>query len=378
MTDRPIDPRMVKWDDAPQADSVQWDQPEQDKLKAAAPYYLGPAGTLRAGRDALKFVDDVTTRVGYKAGEVATDAGTALGLSPEVAAGGGVVANMAGQGAVSGALGSLVRAPALLEKGARVLMQSAIKPNQLARTSGKADAAITTMLEKNIPATEAGRDMLKTRVADLETEIQGILNNSPAVVDKHAVAATLKDAFDKVKHNLSVNTDNAAISNTFQTFLNHPLLQGSSQVPVNVANRMKQAIYKSVSDKAYGPNAAAQSAEILAEKTLARGLKENVGRAEPAVLPPMEEQKELLRALKVLEPRIGVEGNKNIIGLGTLSPSVEQAVIWLVDRSPWFKSQLAQSAYHSRKRLPQEAATAAVAAESGVRQTSDPLPPMLR
>lgn len=377
MSDRPIDPRMVKWDDAPiDAKSVQWE--EQDKLKAAAPYYLGPAGTLRAARDGLKIIDDVTTRVGYRAGEVATDIGTAAGLSPEVAAGGGVVANMAGQGAVSAGIGSLVRAPAALEGAARRLMASAIKPRLDARRAGNVDAAITTMLEKNIPATEAGRNALKTRVDDLEVEIQGILDNSSAVVDKHAVATSLKDAFDKVKLNLDAKADSSVIADSFQKFLDHPVLQNTTNIPVSVANRMKQAFYKSLSDKAYGPNAARNTAEQIAEKTLARGLRENIGRAEPSVVPPLAEQKELLRALKVMEPQVAVEGNKNVLGLGTLSPSVEQVVIWLADRSPWFKSQLAQVAYQGRKRLPQEVATAAVAAESGIRQTSDPLPPMLR
>src|SRR5690349_21785167 len=145
---------------------------ETDTLKEAAPYYLGPAGTLRAGRDLLKTVDDITTRVGYGTGGFATDLATKMGASPETAATTGVVANMAGQGAVSAGLGQLIRAPALLEKGARTLMQSAVKPSLEARRSGRAADAITTMLERNIPATEAGRDMLKTRVADLEDNIQ--------------------------------------------------------------------------------------------------------------------------------------------------------------------------------------------------------------
>ena len=344
---------------------------ENDMLKKAAPFYMGPFGTARAARDVLHGVDELTTRAGYKAGELASDTATGFGFSPETSAAIGVGYNMLGQAGVSAGLGSLVRAPVAMQNLGRRIMQSVVKPEREARLSGKADTAINTMLERKISGTEGGRDLLKDRIGELEGKIQGILDRSTGLVDRDIIAGdALTGALSKVKNNLDVRSDTKAITETIDKFKNHPQLGGAQHFPVKMANEMKQSLYRTMGEKPYGSLAAKSTAETIAEKWLAKGLRENVGRMEPGVVPSLAEQSELINALKVMSPRVSVEGNKNQIGIGIVSPSVEKLVVWLADRSPWFKSKLAQTAYHGT-RLPQELATAGVAAESGLRQKRD-------
>ena len=132
-----------------------------DRLKAApvAPQSenfltASGAGPIAQGINlALKGLDKAQD----VAGSGVTEGMSRLGASPEVSAGLGTAANI-GVGAIAPtAIGKAATGAApILESAARRLMQSSIKPNLAARTSGQADKAITTMLDKGISATEGG------------------------------------------------------------------------------------------------------------------------------------------------------------------------------------------------------------------------------
>ena len=347
-----IDRTKVQWD-APSIDpaQVQWDEAKPPMRRvgdAALSGFMraGPLGmALGAWREGAAIGGENLNRSAYRAGGAVTDFASNLGASPPVAAGAGYATNVGIQAlpVIAGAgMGHAFAQP--LKPVANWLMQSAMKPSQIMRESGAAERAATTMLDRGISATRGGREQLQGLVTGLETQIDDILTRSPAQVDKYAVASTLRSALNKVKTNLSANADAATIQASFDDFINHPLLKNTQLFPVSLANQMKQSIYSALGPNAYVPGVKTGTAR-LADKTIARGLRENVARAEPGVVGPLSEQAELLNALKVMTPQALREGNKNIVGLGALSPTVENALVWALDRSPWTKSLLAQGLY---------------------------------
>jgi hypothetical protein len=321
-----------------------------DRLRSAA---MGgfmrnslPGMGLDLIRESSAITGEKYNKAAYNAGGAVTDVATNLGASPEVAAGAGLAANVGIQAVPTllsyGAGAGLTKAAAT--PVAKSLMQSAIKPSPKHVLSGKADKAVDTLLEQGINVSRGGVTKLQQQIGGLEDEISRVLSKSPASVDKYAVAATLKDAWAKVQKELSPDASTEKIAESFKAFINHPLLQ-SNQIPVKLANEMKQEAYRKLGESAYGLGAQ-NTATSLAEKTLARGLRENIGRAEPEISPMLADQSELVNALKVIGNRAATESNKNPFGLGLLASNPLAGAAFAVDRSALLKSLLARGIFN--------------------------------
>ena len=321
-----------------------------------------PSALAYMGAEGLKIANEKMLQGAYDIGGRVTDVATGIGLSPETSAKLGFGANVGIQ-----AIPAMVATPAakaaspVMESGARWLMQSAVKPNLSARTSGAAPRAIDTMLDRGIAATGGGLEATQAKVTSLEKTINTILEQSPATVNKFEVAKNLKKAVEDTKLSLSRASNLDEIRKAHSDFWNHDAIKNMSDIPVALANKMKQAFYKELSDKAYVPGAQV-TAYDKAEKALAGGIRKEIGAAEPAVVPSLAEQSELINVIKVLGPRVAVEGNKNIIGLGILSPTSEKMLVWMLDRYPWFKSWMAYTMHKGAERIPQAVAGTGVAA----------------
>jgi hypothetical protein len=63
--------------------------------------------------------------------------------------------------------------------------------------------------------------------------------------------------------------------------------------------------------------------------------------------------------MKLVEKRAGIEGNKNIVGLGALSPSLESFLVWMLDRYPAGKSVLARMMHSGQETIPSAAGNVA-------------------
>ena len=98
--------------------------------------------------------------------------------------------------------------------------------------------------------------------------------------------------------------------------MSHPSVDPLGTMSVQAAQAMKQGNYKALGDAAYGMGLK-PAAERDAIKAVTAALKKNIERAEPAVAPINKEVSDLMNAIKVSQRRALIEGNKDIVPLGS-------------------------------------------------------------
>ena len=299
-------------------------------------------------------VEGPVDRAIFEAGGKATDALSKIGVSPEIAAGGGFLTNLGLQvGTTFLGGGAGAKAAPALEAGAKIAMQSALKPTLNNLRSGKAAKAIDTMLEGGFNATPGGVQAMKAEIAKLNDEIVSAISNSPATVDKNAVASRLMDSLKKFSMQVNPNSDVKAIEKAWTEFLDHPVLAGQRTMPVQTAQEMKQATYRALGEKSYGE---LKGAEVEAQKQLARGLKEEIAAAVPQIAGLNKKESELINALSIAERRALMDGNKNIGGLAWLSHNPSAWAAFMADKSALFKSLVARMLHSGSQAIPENVA----------------------
>jgi hypothetical protein len=277
---------------------------------------------------ALGGAKGLLARVGGGAATGATGAGVTGGID-EAGAGAVIGGAMPVAGKILSTVGGFI--------SPERLMQSALKPTLAQQKSGEAKTAIDTLLKYGINATQGGAEKLKSMVRGVDDEISNLIAGSGKTVSKEKVLSTLGDVESKFANQVSPTSDIAAIQNVGADFARHPLID-SGDIPIELAQKLKQGTYKIV-DKKYGQLG---SAEIEAQKGLARGLKEQMAEAVPAVAPLNAKQSELIKALKVTGRRAMMDDNRNPVGLAGLSQSPSQLAAMLADRSALLKSLAAR------------------------------------
>lgn len=328
---------------------------------ALAGMFSGRGSPLAGAMNALTDRSgELQREVAYNAGGAVTDVASNLGASPETAAKLGFGANVATQAAptlLAGELAKKAFGPSMRE-GGRTLMQSALKPTLNNLKSGKAAKAIETMLQEGYSPTKGGVDAMKARISDLNDEIAEAIKNSPATVDKGKVAAHLNDTLKKFETQVNPTADVNAIQNAWTEFLSHPLLSGKKDMPVQLAQQMKQGTYKALGEKAYGEQ---KGAAAEAQKALARGLKEEISQAVPGVAAKNKMESDLINAAKIAERRVLMDANKNPLGLGWLAQPW-MIPFWMWDRSPAAKGLTARALYSGSEQIPATLTRAGVGA----------------
>lgn len=282
--------------------------------------------------------------------------GTGIGATEGAITSGLINPEEIGTGAILGGLLRNVPAAftALTDRGSRRLMQSAIKPSAANLESGDAGRAITTMLEEGVNPTQGrtifgkGLDTLQKKVTNLNTQISDIIKNSKGSVNKNTVVSYLDDMERKALMQVAPDTDLNAIQTVRDQFLAHPLAQGE-EIPIQLAQEMKKGTYKALGGKAYGE---ISSASKEAQKGIARGIKEGIVEAEPMVAGLNAEESRLLNALNVSERRALMEANKDIVGLGSITPDLGRTLAFMADRNSAFKALLARMLYSTGRATP--------------------------
>lgn len=222
----------------------------------------------------------------------------------------------------------------------RDVMQSALKPDMAALRKGNADKAIDTLLEEGINVSRGGAEKLRTRIETLNDRIAQAIDKSPAMIDKKATAAYLQDTVNKFQKQVTPLSDLKAIQDAWDEFL----AVQPDKIPVRQAQELKQGTYKALGDKSYNE---LKRASTEAQKTLARGLKEEIAKAVPEVRALNAEESKLINALSLVERRALMEANKNPAGLGWLTTKPRDFAFWMADRSGLFKSLVARMIYSS-------------------------------
>ena len=249
----------------------------------------------------------------------------------------------AGTGAMFGAAlpvgfkGAELAGKYIVKPAARRVMQSAVKPTIEQLRKGEAKVAIDTLLDYGISPTQGGVEKIRATLDDLNSQIAGKIAGSKATINKSDVLGYLGDINRKFANQVSPTSDLAAVSGIADDFIAHPLASGQT-ISVPMAQNLKQGTYKALKGK-YGE---AGSAATEAQKALARGLKDEIGKAVPDIVPLNAEEARLLKTLGVAERRALMELNKNPVGLSALAGNPYGFAAFMADRSAAFKAIVAR------------------------------------
>jgi hypothetical protein len=312
---------------------------------SAAPVQAQPTPALTPHQAALENLKKNGWGTGvpklmYEAGGKLTDLLSGGHLPPEMSAGLGAMVN-AIPDALQMALGGNVGATAnpVSQDIARWLMRSALKPSGQANPA-KTAAAVETMLKEGVNPTTGGVDQLKGTLSTLGKQVNESIAKSGATIDTTAVADAVPNALERFKNGPLANQAVEDLGKVQTTFIEHPNVSGAKEIPVQVAQDMKQGYQRAVGDKGYGE---LKSPTTEGEKQIARALREQIAEKVPAVTAPLQREQAVINALKMAERRAAVDANKNPIGLGILNPAY--LPIWLWDRSTLGKALTARSLY---------------------------------
>lgn len=333
---------------------VQPDNPYARYLEAGAKGLIkgGPLGGMTSLMgEGQRQTAEAAERMAYGLGGKVTDATGSPGL--------GFVANVAAQAipTILGGEAAKLTAPAF-RAGAKRLMQSSLKPSKKELGSGKAKRAVQTMLDEGVNVSPGGVEKMRASVDDINDQLEAALAGSNATVNKNVVAGRLQDTMRKFENQVNPKADMQAIESAWNEFLAHPALQGRTDIPVQLAQKLKKGTYKSLGEKSYGE---LKGASTEAQKTLARGLKEEVAAAVPPVGPALAREADLINASKIANNRVLMDANKNPLGLGWLAQPW-MIPMWMWDRSPLLKSMTARGLHSGSRVLPGAAAQAGIGA----------------
>lgn len=263
--------------------------------------------------------------------------------SPMEAAG-----DMLTQGAVSGAAqGVGIGLGAGMTKAAPWLMQKALKPSRTLleeyRTTGGKLAQ--TLLDEGVNVTSAGLSKLQSLLGKTNAEIRALVAEAPGQIEKKSVAARVLPVASKRAQQTNPTKDLKAIGETVEEFLDHPVYKGPS-LSVPESQAMKQGTYQAIGKK-YGE---VSSAEIEAQKALARGLKEEVAEAVPQVSKLNQRDSELMAATDAVGRQVALSGNKDPVGFAWVTQNPTTFLAALIDRNPVIKSMLARGMWANAAR----------------------------
>lgn len=247
----------------------------------------------------------------------------------------------------SGNVAAAAAKPAM-EGTARVLMRSAMKPTLEEVKKGRAAPAVETMLKEGFNPTAGGVEKMKSALGDLNAKVESEIAGSGATIPTARVADYVPNAYQRFSKGPQAVSAIEDLGKVQDTFLQHPEVMGAREIPIQVAQDMKQGYQRAIGDKGYD---VLKTPTTEGEKQVARGLRELIGQARPGVVGPLAKEAEIIRALKIAERRVAVDANKNPIGLGWVGQPW-MIPFWMWDRSALGKSVAARALYSGSESLP--------------------------
>lgn len=297
---------------------------------SATDLVTGPAGTIGGaalGGAAGEAYKELINRARGRSGPATTAAATeAIGKEGAI------------QGAAQ-AVGETVVGPAARAVGGR-LMQSAVKPGLkfLTKSGGALPPVVKTLLDEGVNVTPGGVAKLQALVDATNSEIKSALAPSTATIAPLRVASRLNETARTFANQVNPHADLEAISQAGENFLD----AHGAPLTVQDAQALKQGTYARIGEK-YGQSGAAS---IEAEKSLARGLKEEIANEVPDVSALNAREGKLLEALHVVGKRVALAGNRDPVGFAWAAHNPTTFLAALIDRNPAVKSLVARGLYN--------------------------------
>lgn len=341
-----LEAALVKADAAGDTEGARVLAGEVRKMRSSAPAIdVSSAKIQPRDYDAELMKGNRMDQVPYEAGARVNDWLAAKGAPSPMAAGLGSATNAGLEGVqmmIGGGVGKLAE-PAFQAAG-RNVMQRALKPGINDALQGKGDRAVQTLLDEGVNVSRGGVEKLRTIGEELNRKAAGEIAGSTANVDKNAVASRLLDTEKKFQAQVNPQGDLNAIQNVWTDFVQHPQLAGQPTMPIQLAQELKQGTYKQLRDK-YGEMG---SAATEAQKALAMGLKEEIEKGAPTIIPINRRASDIWNALNVTERRALQQGNKDLTGIAMLAHNPGAAAGMALDRSSLAKSLLARALYSGK------------------------------
>lgn len=315
----------------------------------------------RLGLEANKFLSDAMDKLAYRAGGAVTD----VTGSPEA----GFAANVGVQAMPMLAGGQLAKAAApAIEAGARKLMGSAAKPTLEQWKSGEAKRAIDTLFAEGLNPTEGGVEVLKKKISGLNDEIDKAISGSTETVTAGNAGKPLLDTLKRFQNQVAPQDDLSAIAKVWSMYRDHPALGGKTDMPVQLAQQLKQGTYRQI-DKKYGELGAA---ETEAQKAIARGLKEEIATKVPEVAPLNAKESELINTLNVIERRAMLDLNKNPMSIALLAHNPASFAAFMADKSALFKSLMARMLNAGKEQIPATTSRLGISGYGAIQPQQEP------
>ena len=258
------------------------------------------------------------------------------------------------------------RAP-VLEKAAKGIMHSALKPSGTAIQSGDAARAIDTLLKENANISASGSAKLRGLVSQLNAEVAEKIAAAPgATVDKSRVAREVFGTLKKFREQVNKGSDVKQILASWKEFSD----DFASKIPVAKAQAVKQGTYRILSDKYAkgGLPAIENEASTQAQMAAARGLRLGLEETVPGVGGLNARESAIINALELSEKRAGIAGNKDLAGIVWLSHNPAAATAMMADRSSAFKSWLANKLFQARNQVPAAARAVGISGATAIDQ----------
>ncbi len=239
-----------------------------------------------------------------------------------------------------------------LSKTAEKIYQSALKPSTTLSDAERSSLILTGLKEK-IPVNRAGLAKLTREIDGINDEIGKVIAKGKAagdVVSTDKITSYLEQLKDRAGKTINGRARLADIEEIEQSFLS----QYGKTIPTDVAQEIKKNTYQ-VLRKSYGEM---KAVAIESEKTLARGIKEQLAEKYPQLKYLNAQDSALIQLEKQLERAAGRIANRDVVGLGTTVASTANplagAVKAIID-NPTVKSKLAIALQQAAERVPKKA-----------------------
>lgn len=186
------------------------------------------------------------------------------------------------------------------------------------------DRAVKTALENEIPATQKGMGKLRGKIDDLNDQIsrliEGAKDSGKGTLSVDSIVSRLEDVKTWAMKSFA---DPTPVLKSIDEYKAGVLNTRGGEISVSAAQKLKQGIYRRLTDSAYGEFSTA-SKEM--DKAFARGIKEELVKQFPQLQKLNSEDSALIGLSNILEKTVNRTRNWDLAGLTDIAGSGVGAV----------------------------------------------------